>query len=130
MKALSIAHKFSVETDTLSRTVYASDALQVLWGLATRSPKLGKGWVRWSILVPNESPHYCPPFFSGNRHAISHRIRASRPASFGVWGPDPQNLGRGGVRGFTNGPIRKSGIGFLLVPHSDQSAISNRFRTT
>src|SRR5208282_5429859 len=29
-----------------------------------------------------------------------------------------------------NGPIRKCHIGFLLAPHSDQSAISNRFHRT
>ena len=32
--------------------------------------------------------------------------------------------------GVENGPIRKFNIGFLLAPHSDQSAISNRFRRT
>jgi hypothetical protein len=39
-------------------------------------------------------------------------------------------LGEGvGLRG-QNGPIRKCDISFLLAPHSDQSAISTRFRRT
>jgi hypothetical protein len=39
--------------------------------------------------------------------------------------------GRGEVElGVENGPIRKFNVGFLLAPHSDQSAISNRFRRT
>ena len=44
-------------------------------------------------------------------------------------GRDPQIGGRGGL-GVKNGPIRKCNIGFLLAPHSDQSAISNRFHRT
>ena len=39
-------------------------------------------------------------------------------------------FGEGWGYGVKNGPIRKRDIGFLLVPHSDKSAISNRFRRT
>jgi hypothetical protein len=42
-------------------------------------------------------------------------------------GRRPPNWGKGWGYRFRNGPIRKCNIGFLLAPHSDQSAISNRF---
>ena len=46
------------------------------------------------------------------------------------WGDATPKLGEGVGLGVKNGPIRMCDIGFLLAPHSDQSAISNRFRRT
>ena len=48
------------------------------------------------------------------------------PCKFWGWGRDPQYEGSGRSRG----QIRKYKSGFLIAPHSDQSAISNRVRRT
>ena len=46
-----------------------------------------------------------------------------------VWGRVPK-LGEGVRLGVKNGRIRKCNIGFLLVPHSNRNAKSNRFHRT
>ena len=46
------------------------------------------------------------------------------------WGDATPKLGDGVGLGVKIGPIRLCDIGFLLAPHSDQSAISNRLHRT
>ena len=52
------------------------------------------------------------------------------PCKFWGLGVDPDPIGEVVGLGGRNGSIRKFNAGFLLAPHSDQSAISNRFRRT
>ena len=46
------------------------------------------------------------------------------------WGVGMTPFGEEVELGDQNGPIQKFNVGFLLAPHSDQSAISNRFGRT
>ena len=64
------------------------------------------------------------------RSAIALRLGAKRLANFWVGDATPKMGEEVGARGSKMVSIRKFNIGFLLAPHSDQSAISNRFRRT
>jgi hypothetical protein len=57
---------------------------------------------------------------------IRYNLFAGAETRLGL-GMRPPNWGKGWDYGVKNGPIRKCNICFLLAPHSDQRAISNRF---
>ena len=123
VKLIYIRYNLFAGTDMLSLSVYEPIAKQILLG--GPSPNLGgRGRVRGSSVVPRECPGIIC-LMKPKRYLAS--FRCYMHCKFWGWGKRPPNWGEGWGYGVENGYIRKFNVGFLLAPHSDQSAISNRF---